>query len=193
GTESSWNFRRGGSFDRPYKTGVANPVVSGAMALQNGGTLLDVATNYQKFIGGYNLARPLSANIGDTLKDHNSDSDTTGSNTSNYADGFWSLRIAALSYAVDFQVPLAQFAYYAVTSAANYSPQTATGGFGYDTASDSPHWFTVPRNLTPAPFQVGGWLNGKLTFEWVSLPSPSTSPAPSTTNFPGQTGGQHDV
>jgi len=159
GTDASWNFRRAGTFDRPYLSN-STPYTDGygsAASITN--QIQTPSANYQKYRTGRVLGA-LTANFGDSLKVHSqniapteSDLPSDGSGTSNVADGFWALKISCVSLAVDAQVPVAQFAYKAITSSVSYAPQTAKGQYNLSAQND-PTFFVIPRNASPTP----AWL-----------------------------------
>jgi hypothetical protein len=80
----------------------------------------------------------LSANAGDSLKDHSSDRDMIGDDSSSDAAGFWSVAISVLAMAVEDGKPGAMDARARVIAASNYDPN----GHG---ASNNPTWAVVPR------------------------------------------------
>jgi hypothetical protein len=128
GTDSTWNYRRAGVYAIPYYLTSS----SGSAP-----TFLTTAQAFAIYLSVDSLTA-LTSNNGDTLKDHDSNSDINPGGTSNDAAGYWSLTLAALATAVDHGKNGAMAAYQKVTSASNYNP-VAHG------VNDDPKWGIVPR------------------------------------------------
>ena len=129
GTESTWNFRRGAVYARPYlvASSPSAPVFYSATAA------------FSTYKSVYGLST-LTSNAGDPLMNHSSDTvmNNAGS-TSDTGTGYWASAIAALAFAVDAGVPGAAAAFGLVTAAPNYSPSAAG-------ANNSPQWAIIPRS-----------------------------------------------
>jgi hypothetical protein len=78
----------------------------------------------------------LTANTGDTLKQHDTELDVTCCDTSSVGSGYWALHVSILAQAVDANLPGAKDAYARVTSATNFD---STG------ADNTPQFGFVPR------------------------------------------------
>lgn len=126
GDESTWNFRRAGTYSRPYLNNGSGPSAPSFMT---------VAQAFAAYKTSNGLAA-LTANSGDTLKQHDSESDVTCCDTSNVSSGYWALHVSVLAQAVDANRPGAKSAYDRVTSATNFD---ASQG------SNTPQFAFVPR------------------------------------------------
>ncbi|MBS0366436.1 MAG: hypothetical protein JSR67_11520 [Proteobacteria bacterium] len=129
GTDATWNYRRAGLYEAPYLksyTGSGPPVFMG------------VNEAYQAYLAASHLSA-LSANDGDTLKDHDAETDMNGGSSSNDVSGFWAYTIANLATATEHGKAGAAAAYRKVTLASNYNP--VAHGIG-----NLPKWGIVPRS-----------------------------------------------
>ena len=131
GTDVNWNYRRGARYNAPFFKNSTNPG-SATPAFMTWGEMT------QTYLSFYKLSA-LSSNIGDTLKDHSSDSDMNPTGSSNDADGYWAPVIANLATAVEHGKLGALAAYTKVTSASNYNP------VGHD-VNLKPKWAIRPRS-----------------------------------------------
>jgi hypothetical protein len=129
GSDATWNYRRAGVYAVPYldTTNASGPPV-----------FFTTAQAFQIYLSVNGLP-PLTANNGDTLKDHDSNTDMAAGDSSNDAYGYWSLALTALATAVDHGKAGALAAYQKVTAASNYNP-VAHG------VNDDPKWGIVPRS-----------------------------------------------
>jgi hypothetical protein len=114
GTDATWNYRRGARYDAPF---FKNSTVPGSAAP----ALMSFSEALTAFLAFEKLSA-LSANKGDTLKDHTSDADMNPTGSSNDADGYWAPVIANLATAVEHGKTGAAAAFTLVTSASNYDP-----------------------------------------------------------------------
>jgi hypothetical protein len=123
GTDSTWNYRHAVTYDMPYlksSSGTSNPV------------FMTTPEAYANYTAIFSLTA-LSANRGDTLKDHSSNNDMNPGGTSNDADGYWAPVIANLSTAMEHGKAGAAAAFALVSGASNYDPV----GHGIN---DKPKW-----------------------------------------------------
>lgn len=128
GTNASWNFRRAGTYSRPYLLNT-NPSTPQFMTIQQA---------FSSYVSNDGLNANISANSGDTLLQHDSEATTGPGDTSNPGSGYWALHISVLAQAVDAGVSGAAAAYSLVQAAPNCAPQA-------DGASDTPQFAFVPR------------------------------------------------
>jgi hypothetical protein len=128
GDESTWNFRRGAVYDRPYLKESSDPSAPVFM------------TTTEAF-SSYKTARALvslSADPGDPLQAHSTNAAMGAGDTSNDASGFWAVTTAVLASAIDHGKPGAAAKWELVRAAVNFAP--AAHG-----ADDDPTWAIVPR------------------------------------------------
>jgi hypothetical protein len=125
GDDGGFNYRRGASYALPYtKTESSSPVVWYA-------SWAEVKAAHEAY---YGLA-PISGT--GTLKQHDSDTDLNGSDSSSWPSGYWGNMTPALSYAVDHGAPGA---------AAGFARVRASPSFAFTAAcKDDPTWGILPR------------------------------------------------
>lgn len=128
GDDSSWNFRHGAVYDRPYLKGSSNPHAPDFMT---------VAESYAAYRAAKNIG-PSAATAGLSLKAHSSDVDMNAGDSSNDGSGFWAVALSVLSMAVEHGKAGAQAKRNLVAAASNYDP----GAHG---AHNNPVFAIVPR------------------------------------------------
>jgi hypothetical protein len=129
GTNATWNFRRAGTYERPYLTSSSNPAAP---------VFMTIPQAFTSYVTNNGLSSTITANSGDTLLQHDSDTPTGDGDTSNPGSGYWALHISVLAQAIDAGVSGAAAAYALVQAAPNCTPQA-------DGASDTPQFAFVPR------------------------------------------------
>jgi hypothetical protein len=164
-SDTNWNFRRGGLYDRPY------------LKNSSDGDAPVFMTNAEAF-ASYKAKNSLPALTflpGDSLKQHSGNTDVLNdsgeSDTSNTGTGYWALTHAAVAMAADAGITGAAAARDRVEAAVNYAPANAN-------ANNKPQWAIVSRTI-PA------WLFGKNLFEWVEIQGTTIAAAQSGFTSPG--------
>lgn len=150
GVDTTWNFRRAALYNMPYTSNndLSNP---------------QFFTTAQAFAAWltFRAIPNTTANPGDTLKNHDVDTDMDPSGTSNDADGYWAPIIAALSTAIEHGKPGAAAAFSRVTSAPNYNPVA-------DNINDKPKWGIRSRVAIP----TFTWLSGQPLNHYITVTAP---------------------
>jgi len=145
-----WNYRRGGVFNRPYTADyTSTPPV-----------FLTQQQAFSDYVTTAALNPTLSAALGNTLKDHDSDNDATTSDTSNTGYGFWSLHLSTLALAGDAGAPGCRAALEMVKTAPNAAPDVTL-------TSNSPQFGIVPRNSPTKP----AWRTALAPLTWTQFPN----------------------
>jgi hypothetical protein len=129
GDNSTWNFRHGGIYSRPYLANNSTPAAPVFMAIPQ---------QFAAYISANNLAT-MPASSGEALFQHDQDVVTGPSDSSNTGWGYWGAAISIIAQAIDADVASAPAAYALVQAAPNYEPQAAG-------ASNIPQFTFVPRN-----------------------------------------------
>jgi hypothetical protein len=128
GDDTTWNYRHGAVYDRPYLKNSSTP---GAPVF------MTVAESYAAYRAAKNIAAS-AATAGLSLKQHSSDSDMGSGDSSNDGYGFWAVALSVLSMATEHGKAGAQARRTLVVAASNYNP----GAHG---AHDNPVFAIVPR------------------------------------------------
>jgi hypothetical protein len=153
----TWNFRRLATYERPYLGSSSGPTDPTFLATNQAGLPL---SDYQTTFG---LSATLTANPGDSIMQHGSDSPIAAGDTSEFGgEGYGAMHASVLAMAAEKAIPKAALRYALVTAASNWSPQ-AMG------ASDGPQMSIAPRaGVIPSwyPSAAG---------QWVTLPGGSLS------------------
>lgn len=147
GVDTTWNFRRAACYNIPYcsNTDLSNPVFF---------------TTQQAFLQwlAFEGLTHISANAGDTLKNHDVETDMDPSGTSNDADGYWAPIIAILSIAIEHGKAGAAASFARVTAASNYNPVG-------DLINDKPKWGIRSRTAAPS----FAWLAAQPASKWIQV------------------------
>lgn len=128
GNNSTWNFRHGGLYARPYLANGSTPSAP---------VFMTIPEAFAAYVSANSLAT-LTANAGDTLMEHDQDVPTGTSDSSNTGTGYWAAAISIVAQAIDAGVMGATAAYALIQAAPNYEPQAAG-------ASNEPQFTFVPR------------------------------------------------
>lgn len=159
GVDTTWNFRRAACYNIPYcsNTDLSNPVFY---------------TTQQAFLQwlSFEGLTHISANSGDTLKNHDVETDMDPSGTSNDADGYWAPIIAILAIAAEHGKAGAWDSFNRITAASNYNPVG-------DNINDKPKWGMRSR-LTQPTF---AWMASLANNHWTQV---TASPLSNTAMLP---------
>lgn len=149
GVDTTWNFRRAACYNIPY------------LASLNTDTP-QFFTTQQAFLQwlAFEGLSHTTSNIGDSLKNHDVDTDMDPSGTSNDADGYWAPIISILSIAMEHGKAGAADSFTRVTSASNYNPVA-------DNINDKPKWGIRARTAVPS----FTWLAGQPAMKWIQVTS----------------------
>ncbi len=129
GNNSTWNFRRACTYARPYLMNSSTPAAP---------VFMTIPQAYASYVSSDGLSTSITANPGDTLLQHDSDTATSAGDTSNPGSGYWALHISIIAQAIDAGISGAVAAYALIQAAPNYTPQA-------DGASNTPQFAFVPR------------------------------------------------
>lgn len=128
GGNSTWNFRHGALYGRPY---LSNNSTASAPVF------MTIPQQFAAYVSANSLAT-VTANAGDTLLQHDTDTPTGLSDSSSTGNGYWAAAISIVAQAIDAGIAGASSAYALIQAAPNYTPQAAG-------ASDAPQFTFVPR------------------------------------------------
>jgi hypothetical protein len=130
GDNSTWNFRHGGIYSRPYLANNSTPAAP---------VFMTIPQQFAAYIAANSLA-DMPASSGEALFQHDQDVVTGLSDSSNTGWGYWGAAISIIAQAIDAGITGATAAYALVQAAPNYEPQAAG-------ASNTPQFTFVPRSL----------------------------------------------
>lgn len=159
GTDATWNFRRGALYAQPFLSNLdpSNPV------------FMTTPAAFSLYLS-FNGLMALTSNAGDSLKQHNIETDMSGADTSADSTGYWAPVIANLATATEHGKAGASAAFTLVTAASNYNP-VAHG------INDDPKWAMRARSSSGA---LPSFVPAAGTFANVSLNTMSAvDPCPS--------------